>query len=55
VVLEAWDAAKTVAATDAMHLIDNFSNGVTGYRNPESLAWCINYSMGDLNSTKEMG
>nr|QNT35668.1 D-inositol-3-phosphate glycosyltransferase [uncultured Methanosarcinales archaeon] len=55
VVLEAWDAAKPVIATDAVHLVDNFSNGVTGYRNPESLAWCINYSMGDLDSTKEMG
>lgn len=55
VVLEAWDAAKPVIATDAVHLIDNFSNGVTGYKNPESIAWCINYSMGDLDSTKKMG
>jgi len=55
VVLEAWDARKPVIATDAVHLIDNFSNGITGYKNPESIAWCINYSMGDLDSTKKMG
>ncbi len=55
VVLEAWDAAKPVIATDAVHLIDNFSNGIIGYKNPESIAWCVNYSMGDLESTKKMG
>jgi glycosyltransferase involved in cell wall biosynthesis len=55
VVLEAWDAAKPVIATDAVHLIDNFSNGITGYKHPESIAWCLNYSMGDLESTKKMG
>ena len=55
VVLEAWDAAKPVIATDAVHLIDNFSNGIIGYKNPESIAWCVNYSMGDLEATKKMG
>ncbi len=55
VVLEAWDAAKPVIATDAVHLIDNFSNGIIGYKNPESIAWCVNYSMGDLKATKKMG
>lgn len=55
VVLEAWDAAKPVIATDAVHLIDNFSNGITGYKNPQSIAWCVNYSMGDLEATKKMG
>ncbi|MCK4652273.1 MAG: glycosyltransferase family 4 protein, partial [Methanosarcinales archaeon] len=55
VVLEAWDAAKPVIATDAVHLIDNFSNGITGYMTPQSIAWCVNYSMGDLESTKKMG
>lgn len=54
-VLEAWGAAKQVITTNAVHLIDNFSNGVTGYRNPESITWCIEYSMGDLDLAKEMG
>lgn len=56
VVLEAWDACKPVIATDAVHLIDNFSNGIVGYKTPESIAWGINYSLGGLDSsTKQMG
>jgi len=56
VVLEAWDASKPVIATDAVHLVDNFSNGIVGYRSPESIAWGIKYAMGGLDSsTKQMG
>jgi glycosyltransferase involved in cell wall biosynthesis len=56
VVLEAWDACKPVIATDAVHLVDNFSNGIVGYKSPESIAWGINYAMGGLDSsTKKMG
>jgi len=56
VVLEAWDARKPVIATDAVHLIDNFSNGIVGYKSPESIAWGINYAMTGLDSsTKQMG
>ena len=56
VVLEAWDASKPVIATDAVHLVDNFSNGIVGYKSPESIAWGINYAMGGLDSsTKQMG
>ncbi|MCL7410861.1 MAG: glycosyltransferase family 4 protein [Methanosarcinaceae archaeon] len=56
VVLEAWDASKPVIATDAVHLVDNFSNGIVGYKTPESIAWGINYAMGGLDSsTKQMG
>ena len=56
VVLEAWDACKPVIATDAVHIVDNFSNGIVGYKSPESIAWGINYAMGGLDSsTKQMG
>ena len=48
VVLEAWDAGKTVVATDAVKLIDNFKNGVTVYQNPDSIAWGINYVLDGL-------
>ncbi|MFQ6061981.1 MAG: glycosyltransferase family 4 protein [Methanosarcinales archaeon] len=55
VVLEAWDACKPVVGTGAVQLINNFSNGVRGYYSPESIAWCINYVMGDLEESKKMG
>lgn len=56
VVLEAWDACKPVVATDAVHLIDNYSNGVVSYKSPESIGWGINYFMRDLDSScKQMG
>lgn len=41
VVLEAWDVGKPVIGTDAVHLIDNFVNGIKAYKWPESIAWCI--------------
>ncbi|HDJ37954.1 MAG TPA: hypothetical protein ENF24_02025 [Methanosarcinales archaeon] len=34
--------------------INNFSNGVAGYGNPESTAWYINYLTDDLGLAKEM-
>ena len=54
VVLEAWDASRPVIATDAIHLIDNFSTGIVGYQSPESIAWCLNYALDGLNSSTKM-
>ncbi|MEA1895871.1 MAG: hypothetical protein U9N36_11905 [Euryarchaeota archaeon] len=34
--------------------INNLSNVVAGYGNPESTAWCINYLTYDLDLAKEM-
>ena len=55
VVLEAWDAEKPVIGTDAVRLIDNFKDGILAYKTSESLAWCINYALGDLEKTRLMG
>ncbi|APH39986.1 glycosyltransferase family 4 protein [Methanohalophilus halophilus] len=57
VVLEAWDACRPVVATDAINLIDNFSNGILSYRHSGSVAWGINYALDGLNGpyTKQMG
>lgn len=55
VVLEAWDAEKPVIGTDAVRLIENFKDGIIAYKTPESLAWCINYALGDLSKTALMG
>lgn len=41
VVLEAWDAGRAVIGTDAVHIIDNFVNGIKARMYPESIAWCI--------------
>lgn len=44
--LEAWAAGRPVVATDVGGFgenIDNFSNGVKVYANPDSVAWGINY------------
>ncbi len=46
VALESWDASKPVIGTNAVNLIENFSNGIRGYIDPFSIAWCINYAMG---------
>jgi glycosyltransferase involved in cell wall biosynthesis len=42
IVLEAWDASKSVVATEAVSIIRNFEDGLLAYIQPESLAWCIN-------------
>ncbi|WMW25471.1 glycosyltransferase family 4 protein [Methanolobus sediminis] len=56
VVLESWDATKAVVATDAVNIVDNFQNGILSYRNPESIAWGINYALDGLDSrTPGMG
>jgi glycosyltransferase involved in cell wall biosynthesis len=56
VVLESWDATKAVVATDAVKIVDNFQNGVLSYRNPDSIAWGINYALDGLDSrTPSMG
>ncbi len=51
VVLEAWDAGKSVVATEAVSIIRNFEDGLLAYIQPESLAWCINRL---LRSPEEM-
>jgi glycosyltransferase involved in cell wall biosynthesis len=48
VVLEAWDAKKPVVATDAVALVDNFRTGVVAYKEPSSIAWCLNYVLEQL-------
>jgi glycosyltransferase involved in cell wall biosynthesis len=55
VVLEAWDAEKPVIGTDAVQLINNFHDGIHADQTPESLAWCINYALGDITQTALMG
>lgn len=52
VVLEAWDAGKTVVATDAVKLIDCFINGITVYQSPDSIAWGINYVLDGMGLRK---
>lgn len=42
VVLEAWDAAKPVIATEAVSIIKNFEDGTLAYIEPQSIAWCVN-------------
>jgi len=51
IVLEAWDAGKSVVATEAVSIIRNFEDGLLAYIQPESLAWCINRL---LRSPEEM-
>jgi glycosyltransferase involved in cell wall biosynthesis len=56
VVLESWDACKPVIATDAVHLVNNFSNGIMTNKTPESIARGINYSLGGSDSSsRKMG
>ncbi|MBN1455137.1 MAG: glycosyltransferase family 4 protein, partial [Methanomicrobia archaeon] len=43
VILEAWDAAKPIVGTEAVHLIVNYETGIKAYLSPESIAWCIKY------------
>lgn len=52
VVLEGWDAGKNIVATDAVTIIDNFMDGVLVYRNPDSIAWGINYVLDNLHDDK---
>ena len=52
VVLEAWDAKKPVVATDAVALVDNFRTGVVAYKEPSSIAWCLNYVLEGLGHNR---
>ncbi|HII02744.1 TPA: glycosyltransferase family 4 protein [Methanosarcinaceae archaeon] len=52
VVLEAWDAKKPVVASEAVALVDNFRTGVVAYKNPKSIAWCLNYVLEGLDQNK---
>ncbi|WP_440956309.1 glycosyltransferase family 4 protein [Methanosarcina sp. Mfa9] len=52
VVLEAWDAKKPVVASEAVALVDNFRTGVVAYKNPKSIAWCLNYVLEGLDHNK---
>jgi glycosyltransferase involved in cell wall biosynthesis len=55
VVLEAWDAGKPAIGTDAVHIIDNFVNGIKAYPYPESIAWCITDVIGKPDALQWMG
>ena len=50
--LEAWDAKKPVVASEAVALVDNFRTGVVAYKNPKSIAWCLNYVLEGLDHNK---
>jgi glycosyltransferase involved in cell wall biosynthesis len=43
IVLEAWDACKSIVATDAVHIIKNFDDGLLASTHPESIALHVNY------------
>lgn len=55
VVLEAWDACKPVIGTDAVHIIDNFVNGIKARPYPESIAWCITDVINKPGALRWMG
>ena len=55
VVLEAWDAAKPVVATEAVSIIKNFEDGLLAYIQPESIAWCINRLLDNPKEMKKLG
>lgn len=55
VVLEAWDSCKPVIGTDAVHIIDNFVNGIKARPYPESIAWCITDVINKPGALKWMG
>jgi glycosyltransferase involved in cell wall biosynthesis len=50
VVLEGWDAERTIVATDAVQIIDNFVDGILVYKKPDSIAWGIKYVLDDLSN-----
>jgi glycosyltransferase involved in cell wall biosynthesis len=54
IVLEAWDAGKSVVATEAVSIIKNFQDGLLAYIQPESLAWCINRLLRDPKEMKRL-
>ncbi len=54
VILEAWDAAKPIVGTEAVHLIANYETGIKAYRSPESIAWCIKYIFANPGEAKRM-
>lgn len=55
VVLEAWDAGKPAIGTDAVHIIDDFVNGIKARPQPESIAWCIADVIGKPDALRWMG
>ena len=54
IVLEAWDAAKPVVATEAVSIIRNFQDGLQAYVQPESIAWCISRLLKSPEEMKEL-
>jgi glycosyltransferase involved in cell wall biosynthesis len=50
VVLEGWDAERTIVATDAVQIIDNFVDGILVYKYPQSIAWGLNHVLDDLSN-----
>jgi len=60
ITLEAWAAGTPVVACDVggpSEIIDNFRTGVKVYQEPSSIAWGINYLLGDKTGegVKKMG
>jgi len=55
IILEAWDAGKSVVATEAVNIIRNFVDGLLAYIQPESIAWCINRLLDNPDEMKKQG
>ncbi|HHQ45007.1 MAG TPA: glycosyltransferase family 1 protein [Candidatus Altiarchaeales archaeon] len=60
ITLESWAAGKPVVACDTGgpgEIIDNFRTGIKVYQTPESIAWGLNYLLGDKTGAgiKKMG
>jgi glycosyltransferase involved in cell wall biosynthesis len=54
VVLEAWDACKSVIGTEAVSIIKNFEDGLLAYVQAESIAWCINRLISNPEEMKKL-
>lgn len=57
VLLEAWAAGKPVIASDVGGLgenIENFVDGIKVYRNPDSVAWGINFLLNNPDLMKQI-
>lgn len=52
VVLEAWAARKSVVASDAVALVENFKTGVITHKEPSSIAWGLNYVLEGLGRNR---
>jgi glycosyltransferase involved in cell wall biosynthesis len=55
VVLEAWDAAKPVIATEAVSIIKNFEDGLLAYIEPSSISWCVDKMLQSPENMQRLG